>query len=307
MGSTSASSPTTSGGRGGEPAPAGGALGFAPERIAVARQVHGAELITHTGPTWLRSSFAARGPDSRDPRGRRPRHRRAGAAALVFVADCVPVALSGPGGVAMLHCGWRGLAAGSSAAGARGRRDRRRDRPRDRPLLLRGGDEVLAAFVGSATVSRRRHARPARGRAALLLEAGVERIEPRPLHQLRARALLLAPPRRGRTGRQAAWSGARRRRADVPGLIHGLDPAKIAANLGGPASSPGPGSRSSPRPSTCRWRRWERWPRPAFASSARTASRTSSPSTSAGATPSSGTSSATCRAARSSSCCRSAA
>jgi hypothetical protein len=29
-----------------------------------------------------------------------------------MVADCLPVALAGPGGVAMLHCGWRGLAAG---------------------------------------------------------------------------------------------------------------------------------------------------------------------------------------------------
>jgi YfiH family protein len=35
----------------------------------------------------------------------------------VLVADCLPVALAGPGGVAMLHCGWRGLAAGIVAAG----------------------------------------------------------------------------------------------------------------------------------------------------------------------------------------------
>jgi YfiH family protein len=31
---------------------------------------------------------------------------------LVLVADCLPVALAGDGGVAMIHCGWRGLAAG---------------------------------------------------------------------------------------------------------------------------------------------------------------------------------------------------
>jgi YfiH family protein len=31
---------------------------------------------------------------------------------LVLVADCVPVALAAPGGVAMVHCGWRGVAAG---------------------------------------------------------------------------------------------------------------------------------------------------------------------------------------------------
>jgi YfiH family protein len=31
---------------------------------------------------------------------------------LVLVADCLPVALMAPGHVAMLHCGWRPLAAG---------------------------------------------------------------------------------------------------------------------------------------------------------------------------------------------------
>jgi YfiH family protein len=31
---------------------------------------------------------------------------------LVQVADCLPVAVSGDDGIAMLHCGWRGMAAG---------------------------------------------------------------------------------------------------------------------------------------------------------------------------------------------------
>lgn len=103
------------------------ALGFQPCQIAVAHQVHGAELIDHAGPPAARCSFATYGPEEerggpeggglvkadghvvKNP-GRTP--------ALVFVADCVPVALSGPGGVAMLHCGWRGLAAGIVAKGA---------------------------------------------------------------------------------------------------------------------------------------------------------------------------------------------
>jgi polyphenol oxidase len=37
---------------------------------------------------------------------------------LVQVADCLPVALAGPRGAALLHCGWRGLAGGIVAKGA---------------------------------------------------------------------------------------------------------------------------------------------------------------------------------------------
>jgi YfiH family protein len=44
---------------------------------------------------------------------------RAGVAAIVLVADCLPVALAGPHAVAMLHAGWRGLAAGVLEAGVR--------------------------------------------------------------------------------------------------------------------------------------------------------------------------------------------
>jgi YfiH family protein len=39
-------------------------------------------------------------------------------APLVLVADCLPVALAGPGRVGVVHAGWRGLAAGVVEAGA---------------------------------------------------------------------------------------------------------------------------------------------------------------------------------------------
>ncbi|MEA2229631.1 MAG: purine-nucleoside/S-methyl-5-thioadenosine phosphorylase / adenosine deaminase, partial [Solirubrobacteraceae bacterium] len=42
---------------------------------------------------------------------------QAGVAPIVLVADCVPVALVAPEGVAMLHAGWRGLAGGILAEG----------------------------------------------------------------------------------------------------------------------------------------------------------------------------------------------
>ena len=88
-----------------------------------------------------------------------------GLAPLVFVADCLPIALAGPGGVAMLHCGWRGLA---------GRDRRAAARPRSRPsaaaigpgigpCCYEVGDEVLEAFAPLGRRDRRRpHARPAR-------------------------------------------------------------------------------------------------------------------------------------------------
>jgi YfiH family protein len=91
------------------------ALELVPERIPIGLQVHGAELAFHAEPQQP-SPFAQPGSEIPEVDG----HVVAdpGLAPLVFVADCLPVALSGPGGVAMLHCGWRGLAAGIVAAGA---------------------------------------------------------------------------------------------------------------------------------------------------------------------------------------------
>jgi YfiH family protein len=40
-----------------------------------------------------------------------------GIAPMVMTADCLPVAVAGPGAVAMLHAGWRGLAGGILAEG----------------------------------------------------------------------------------------------------------------------------------------------------------------------------------------------
>jgi YfiH family protein len=86
-----------------------GAIGVAQEAILVGRQVHGADVLRHETP-MRPGAYADRGPGLPEADG----HAAAldGLVPLVLVADCLPVALAGHGAVAMIHCGWRGLAAG---------------------------------------------------------------------------------------------------------------------------------------------------------------------------------------------------
>jgi YfiH family protein len=190
------------------------ALGFAPERIAVSRQVHGAELIAHPSPASLRCSFASyeegdeQGNANEGAMPEADGHVVAtvGAAALVFVADCVPVAVSGPGGVAMLHCGWRGLAAGivAKGAGAVEATDAVIG-PSIGPCCYEVGDEVLATFarLGGGISSNRMLDLPEVARR-LLAQAGVERIELSGLCTSCESELFFSHRRdHGRTGRQA--------------------------------------------------------------------------------------------------------
>jgi len=91
-----------------------GALGIDPRRVAMWRQVHGSRIAFHDGDE-AEGIFTRPVPDPPEADG----HVTAvpGLPMLVLVADCLPVAVSGPGGLAMLHCGWRGLA-GSLVADA---------------------------------------------------------------------------------------------------------------------------------------------------------------------------------------------
>jgi polyphenol oxidase len=190
------------------------ALGFAPDRIAITHQVHGSNLVTHPDPGSLRWSFASydpgdeqRGPGKREaPEADGHVIAASGAAALVFVADCVPVALSGPGGVAMLHCGWRGLAAGIIAKGASAiAATDAAIGPSIGPCCYQVGEEVLAGFdrLGEGVAAGRMLDLPAVARA-LLSEAGVERIESSGLCTSCEAELFFSHRRdRGRTGRQA--------------------------------------------------------------------------------------------------------
>jgi polyphenol oxidase len=72
------------------------------EHIALGRQVHGIELHEWTARPGVGDPPEVDGHLTREPR----------LGLLVQVADCLPVALAGADQVAMLHCGWRGLAGG---------------------------------------------------------------------------------------------------------------------------------------------------------------------------------------------------
>jgi hypothetical protein len=91
------------------------AVGVDPHDVPIGLQVHKADIAVH-GAAQDPSPFAEPRTALEELDGHVVRH--AGLAPLVLTADCLPIALAGPGGVAMLHCGWRGLAAGIVARGA---------------------------------------------------------------------------------------------------------------------------------------------------------------------------------------------
>jgi YfiH family protein len=179
------------------------ALGLEPSRIAIGRQVHGTDLATHSGPQQP-NYFAA--PADSIPAVDGHVVTRPGFAALVFVADCLPVALAGRRGVAMLHCGWRGLAAGIVARGAEAvEATDAAVGPGIGPCCYEVGEEVLEAFAalgdGVASGSRLDLREVTR---RMLREAGVERIATS-AHCTSCEEARFFSHRRdsGRTGRQA--------------------------------------------------------------------------------------------------------
>jgi polyphenol oxidase len=180
-----------------------GALALDPAQIPIGLQVHGTELAFHAGPQEP-SPFAH--PGGENPPADGHAVDRPGLAPLVFVADCLPVALAGPGGVAILHCGWRGLAgdivaAGAAAVGATSAAIG----PGIGPCCYEVGEEVLAGFsaLGDGIAEGRMLDLPEVARR-LLREAGVERVESAGLCTSCEAGLFFSHRRdRGATGRQA--------------------------------------------------------------------------------------------------------
>jgi YfiH family protein len=86
-------------------------VGLDPADVAMGWQVHGTDIERWEAPPAPGTDgFGEPGAELEKVDGHVT--DRAGLGLLVLVADCLPVALAAPGRVAMLHCGWRGLAGG---------------------------------------------------------------------------------------------------------------------------------------------------------------------------------------------------
>jgi len=191
------------------------AVGLAPEQVVFALQVHGTRLIEHgEGSGELRGSFGT-AYVQKEPRNGLPEAdghivREPGLAPLVFVADCLPVALRGSGGLAMVHAGWRGLAGGIVGAAAEAvEATSAAIGPGIGPCCYEVGDEVLAAFadLGEGVAQGRMLDLPEVARRQLA-RAGVEDVQSAGLCTSCEPELFFSHRRdQGRTGRQAgiAW------------------------------------------------------------------------------------------------------
>jgi len=170
-----------------------GRLGVPWERVRWARQVHGTDVSTG---------------DRAEADGQVT--SEAHTPALVFVADCLPIALTGPGGVAMLHAGWRPLAGGIVRYGveALGGATHAVIGPGIGPCCYEVGDEVRARFPAEAADGRHLDLKLAARRA--LREAGVEHVHDVGLCTSCRPDLFFSHRRdQGVTGRQAGvvWRG----------------------------------------------------------------------------------------------------
>ena len=167
-------------------------------------------LYGRAGPRRATSAVRpARWP--RTPRRTARRRRRQDLAALVFVADCLPVMLTAPGGVAALHGGWRGLAGGIVAEGVAALRELGVDGeltaalgPSARGCCYEVGEEVHAAFadVPGARVGERNLDLAAVARHALE-QAGVGTVHDTGLCTMCDERFFSHRRDKGVTGRQA--------------------------------------------------------------------------------------------------------
>jgi YfiH family protein len=163
--------------------------------LRLAHQPHGAVIATDADPRT-----DADGQVTAQP----------GVGATVLVADCLPVALAGPGGVAMLHAGWRGLSSGvlENGVAALGGATTALVGPGIGVCCFQVGDEVRAAFADHPGARRGDHLDLKLIARRRLQAAGVEHVHDCGLCTHCEPGLFFSHRRDGgRTGRQGgvAW------------------------------------------------------------------------------------------------------
>jgi polyphenol oxidase len=179
------------------------AIGSDPERVAMGWQVHGHEILEWDGPPQ-NGGFAHVGADLPKVDGHTTTAR--GVPLMVLVADCLPVALVSPERAVMLHCGWRGLAAGiiERGLGLFGEPPRGVLGPSIGPCCYEVGDEVLAEFSNLTGVANGRMLSLNMVAQQKLMAAGVTQIDSFPLCTSCRPDLFFSHRRdNGVTGRQA--------------------------------------------------------------------------------------------------------
>jgi YfiH family protein len=173
------------------------------ESIVGGRQVHGVRVAT------VRAAAPGYGigPEAADGQAT----GRAGVGVAVHVADCLPVAVAGPDGVAMLHAGWRGLAGGVIAEGVAvvrhlsgpGRVEAAIG-PGAGGCCYEVGEEVHASFAAYGPNARRGQNLDLKSIARVQLErAGVDAVEDVGLCTICSEEYFSHRRDRGITGRQA--------------------------------------------------------------------------------------------------------
>jgi YfiH family protein len=176
---------------------AAGAAGFEAARLALCRQVHGTE-VRETGPgdagvLGEADVLVVRGP---------------GPVAGILTADCAPVVVWGERGAAVLHGGWKGLAAGVVERGAAAVAARRAwIGPCIRECCYEVGPEVVDAFrAAGLPVADDSHVDPGAAAEFALSRAGVAGISDSAVCT-GCDLSYFSYRREGLTGRQGAFVG----------------------------------------------------------------------------------------------------
>jgi len=156
-------------------------VGLAPDRVAMGLQVHGTAVEEWTEPPAEGGRYASGPGDGAshsllEADGHTT--RIPGLGLLVLVADCLPVALVSPERVAMVHCGWRGLADGilERAVSWFGKPPAAVIGPGIGACCYEVGLEVLEAFEGLSGVASDRMLDLKAVARRLLEHGGVERV-----------------------------------------------------------------------------------------------------------------------------------